>query len=168
MEGSDPPRCGTHGPYRFPEAEGRRCTAIGQDGSPCQGWAVRGSDPPRCCPHGGGSKSVGPPQGNQNRLKHGFYARSERPTDPSIDALIQDLYRRWLRLGDYLEQALQSSSTPVKELRNPLRLYGETASKLAKLLRQRRALSAAQAAARMKAATDQALDELSVQLGVEL
>jgi hypothetical protein len=168
MEGSDPPRCGVHGPYRSPEAKGRRCTATCEDGSPCQGWAVHGSDPPRCGPHGGGERPVGPPEGNQNRLKHGFYARGEGPNGRSIDALIEDLYQRYIGLAAYLDRTLQDGGTPVSEVRNALKLHGQSSSKLSRLLRQRRALAEAEAAARMRAAINQALDELSEELGVDL
>lgn len=168
MEGSDPPRCGVHGPYRSPEAKGRRCTATCEDGSPCRGWAVHGSDPPRCGPHGGGRRPAGPPEGNQNRLTHGFYAESDPPERGSIDALIEDLHQRWIRLGTYLDRRFRSGTPPVRTMRNALKLYGQSSSKLAKLLDLRRARADAKAAARMRAAVNQALDALSEELGVDL
>lgn len=52
-----------------------RCASKTESGEPCRAWAIHGSDPPICATHakltGGGA-----PKGNQNALKHGFYARS--------------------------------------------------------------------------------------------
>ena len=42
-------------------------------GNPCKNYAITDSIPPRCAPHSG---LTGPPKGNTNALKHGFY----RPT----------------------------------------------------------------------------------------
>lgn len=169
VPGTDPARCSVHGGgAKLAEAPQRRCTAICKDRSPCQGWAIQGSDPPRCEPHSGGSKPAGPPDGNQNRLTHGFYARSEVVGDSSLEATTEDLYRRYVRLGAYLERRLRSDNPLGEKLRNPLRMYGESASKLAKLTRLRQTLAAREAADRMTAAIGQALEQLSVELGVDL
>lgn len=51
------------------------CASKTESGEACRAWAIHGSDPPVCATHakltGGGA-----PKGNQNALKHGFYARS--------------------------------------------------------------------------------------------
>ena len=44
----------------------------------CEAWAIRGSDPPLCSPHSG---KVGAPEGNRNRLTHGFYATAVLPDE---------------------------------------------------------------------------------------
>jgi hypothetical protein len=52
-----------------------RCASKTESGEACRAWAIHGSSPPICSTHarltGGGA-----PKGNQNALKHGFYARS--------------------------------------------------------------------------------------------
>ncbi|WP_366823659.1 HGGxSTG domain-containing protein [Phenylobacterium sp.] len=47
-----------------------RCLAKTRKGSPCQAPAVRGRA--RCRMHGG--TNPGPPAGNRNALRHGWYA----------------------------------------------------------------------------------------------
>ena len=47
-----------------------RCGAKTRSGTPCKAPAMRNG---RCRLHGG--KSTGPPKGNKNALKHGFYTR---------------------------------------------------------------------------------------------
>ena len=59
----------------------RRCTAVNKDGRKCRAWAVRESDPAQCSTHGGYSVGAGPPEGNRNALKHGYYARGLRPEE---------------------------------------------------------------------------------------
>lgn len=44
----------------------------------CNAWAMRASEPPRCAPHSG---RTGAPEGNQNRLIHGFYATAVHPDE---------------------------------------------------------------------------------------
>ena len=47
-----------------------RCGAKTRSGIPCKSPAMKNG---KCRLHGG--KSTGPPKGNQNALKHGFYTR---------------------------------------------------------------------------------------------
>lgn len=144
----------------------RRCTATCADGSPCCAWAVRGSDPPLCAAHGGGRKPVGAPHGNQNALKHGYYADPDLPPDCTIDDVIDTLYQRQLQLDDYIDQIWESDIT-VAQVTHLLRIHGQNASRLGRLLRDRRALSG-DAADGISGAVAQALDELSSELGVKL
>jgi hypothetical protein len=51
----------------------RKCIEEG-----CNAWAIRDSQPPRCSPHSG---KVGAPEGNRNRLTHGFYATAVLPEE---------------------------------------------------------------------------------------
>jgi hypothetical protein len=53
-------------------AQAPRCLARTRKGSPCQAPAVRCKA--RCRMHGG--RNPGPPAGNRNALRHGYYARS--------------------------------------------------------------------------------------------
>lgn len=53
-----------------PFADVPRCGAKTRSGAPCKAPAMKNG---RCRLHGG--KSTGPPKGNQNALKHGFYTK---------------------------------------------------------------------------------------------
>jgi hypothetical protein len=152
----------------------RPCTATCADGSPCKAWAVRSSDPARCAAHGGGSRPVGAPAGNANALRHGFGAAcpagpdhggGNSPDECSIDTIIDLLYQRQLQLDDYIDQ-VQEAATLI-ELTHLLRIYGQNASRLGRLLRDRRALSG-DAADGISGAIAAALDELSTELGTDL
>jgi hypothetical protein len=126
--------------------------------------------PPRCAAHGGAEKRIGAPLGNQNALKHGYYAPlklpEDLPEDCSIDALIDMLYQRQLHLDDYIE-CRWDADISVAEVAHLLRLFGQNASRLGRLLRDRRALSG-DAADGLAGAVSQALDELSTELGTDL
>ncbi|MGD2146854.1 MAG: hypothetical protein PVH41_09185 [Anaerolineae bacterium] len=100
----------------------RPCTATTAAGNPCRAWAVRGSKPALCAAHGGGRWPVGPPQGNVNALRHGYYAArpagpdrsggelaegdSPLPEDCTIDAVIDMLYHKQILLDDFIDQIL--------------------------------------------------------------
>ncbi len=58
--------------------EYKRCSVVSKGGQACRAWAIRGSSPPLCVAHAGRNKGAGAPKGNQNALKHGFYAPSIR------------------------------------------------------------------------------------------
>lgn len=65
MKNEDRPRvCGN------PFADVAKCGAKTRSGTPCQSPAMANG---RCRLHGG--KSTGPPKGNQNAYKHGFYTK---------------------------------------------------------------------------------------------
>ena len=118
--------------------------------------------------HGGGSKPIGPPTGNQNSLKHGFYAQPQRTEPFSIDALIREVYRRYVDLGDYIDERFEAGLPPIREVVHLFRLYGQTASQLRKLLYYRRYEAGAVQAIMRRAALEQALDELGAEWGVDL
>jgi hypothetical protein len=145
----------------------RRCTATRADGNPCNAWAVRGTDPPRCGAHRSAA-DWGAPAGNQNATKHGYYAElpEECPAGlPAIVHIIDLLYQRQLQLDDYIEQVQEAAT--LSELTHLLRIYGQNASRLGRLLRDRRALSG-DAADGISGAIAAALDELSTELGTDL
>jgi hypothetical protein len=165
----------------------RRCTATCADGSPCRAWAVHGTDPPRCAPHGGGKAPVGAPAGNQNALTHGYYAAPSPPARPdhhqapslsqngddlfaadlpagcTIDAIIHMLYHKQVALDDYIDRLLRTGTPSIYEFIHLLRIHGQNASRLGRLLRDRRALSG-EAADGISGAIAQALDELHSEL----
>ncbi len=147
----------------------RRCTATCSDGSACRAWAVRSSDPPRCAPHGGGRARVGAPAGNQNAVTHGFYGSSAAPPwadEPacSIDAVIADLYARHQQLSRYIDENMDHLSTA--EFARLTSLHGQSASRLGRLLRDRRVLEPEEDG--MSWAIQRALDELAKEWGVDL
>jgi hypothetical protein len=57
-----------------------KCGAKNRAGQPCQKWAIKGKR--RCANHGG--KSVGPPKGTRNNLKHGIYSSGLMPGEAQI------------------------------------------------------------------------------------
>lgn len=134
----------------------RRCTADCQDGSPCRAWAVHGTEPPRCSAHGGERPSIS-------------VASVELPAseDCHIDAVIDDLYRKQMILSHTIDHIQEAEGIPLKDVARLLRIHGQNAGRLGRLLRGRRALSG-DAADGISNAIAQALDELGSELGVEL
>ncbi len=137
-------------------------------GTPCKAWAILDTDPPRCAAHGGASAPPGAPVGNKNALKHGFYSATSGLTAeiPDIDAVLADLYARQLAISEYLINA-RDEETTVDKLVPVFVLHGQNASRLGRLLRDKRALSG-EAADGIAGAIAQALDELSTEFGVKL
>jgi hypothetical protein len=134
---------------------------------------VRGSDPPRCAAHGGTTARIGAPPGSQNALKHGFFVRREceaeleevAPGEWSIETIILDLCIKQARLSEYIEARREELS--AEQLARFLQIHGQNASRLGRLLRDRRALCG-DAADGISGAIAQALDELSNELGTDL
>jgi hypothetical protein len=143
----------------------RRCVALRADGSPCRAWAVRGSVRPLCSVHGGAEDRGGGQPGNMNALKHGYYQPLHVSGDCTIDAIIGQLYQRQLRLDDYIDEVEDAAS--IEEISHLLRIFGQNASRLGRLLRDRRALSG-DAADGISGAIAQALAELETELGTPL
>lgn len=128
------------------------------------------------------------PQGNQNRRTHGACApapplhpvakspvvagkrgpggevSSSRPITDTDD-LIDDALARHTRLSDYIEA--RAAEMDTDELTRLFALYGQNASHLGRLLRDRRALSG-DAADGLLRAVGTALDEISTELGMRL
>jgi hypothetical protein len=150
----------------------RKCGATKADGTPCNAWAVRESDPPRCAAHGGGKAPVGAPPENRNAQTHGFYASSliSLPDDiaipDDIDTIITDLARKQAALSHYIDTHLVEDIT-TEDLVAVLGLHATTASRLGKLLRDRRAISG-EAADGLAGAIAQALTEAGNVLGTKL
>ena len=145
--------------------EKQRCTATTAKHQPCQAWAVPGSQPPLCAAHGGASKLPGAPQGNKNALKHGFYVHYEAP-GATIDDIISDLAAKQAALSRYLDEKL-TPDTDIASLAGLFELHAQTASRLGRLLRDKRALSG-EASDGISGAIAQALDELATELQTDL
>ena len=99
-------------------------------------------------------------------LRHACFAEPDLPKDCTIDAVIDTLFQRQLELDAYLKELWGSDIAP-KELVQVLRVHGQNAFRLGRLLRDQRALEG-EAADGISAAISQALDELSTELGVDL
>lgn len=145
----------------------RRCTAVCLDGSPCRAWSVHGTDPPRCSAHGGARGGVVEIEGPARRRSQGVHVDASLPEDCNIDAVIDDLYQKQVLLSDIIDQIQAGESVSLRELAHLLRIHGQNASRLGRLLRDRRALSG-DAADGISGAIAQALDELSSEFGTEL
>jgi len=145
-----------------------RCTATTNRGTDCKAWAVRNSDPPRCAAHGGG-QPIGAPTGNDNARTHGFYAHGPTSTPArelsSIEDIIADLANKQAHLSAYIDAYI--GDMEIEDLKGLLALHAQTASRLGKLLRDKRALSG-DAADGISGALAQALAELGTELGADL
>ena len=140
-----------------------RCSAACADGSACRAWAMRGSDPPLCAAHSG---RVGAPPGNKNAVRHGFYVRVERDLT-RIEDVVADLADRQQELVSYIMGQLESESGDVQGMARLFALHGQNASRLGRLLRDKRALSG-ESADGILDAIGKALDEINTELGTEL
>jgi hypothetical protein len=151
----------------------RRCSVPG-----CNAFAMRESDPPRCSPHSG---KVGAPEGNRNRLTHGFYSTAVHPEEladfashASEATLLAEIaitriaLRRIFRL-------LVTGQTPGPnprplEARDYARFVGlafQGAGAISRLLCANHAVGGDKPS-EFERAMDAALDTLSAQWGVEL
>ena len=61
-----------------------------------------GSEPPRCAAHSG---KVGAPEGNQNRLGHGFYSQPVKELR-TIEDVVEDSLQRQSELSAFIKQQL--------------------------------------------------------------
>jgi len=116
---------------------------------------------PRCAAHSGHAA----PPGNQNALKRGAHAATHHDLR-TIDGIVADLAERQARLTAYLEQVLAEGGD-IAEVAKVFALHGQNASRLGRLLRDRRALSGDSADGLLDA-IGKALDEIGTELGVRL
>jgi hypothetical protein len=122
-----------------------------------------GSDPPLCYTHGPGLGKVGAGKSTLPRIKHGFWRAPRRPLT-TIDELIADLAERQARLSDYLDRC--GPTLPLRNWVTLLRVHGQTASKLARLLRDKRAREKKAFDNMIEDAIVQALRELGEEWGI--
>ena len=144
----------------------RKCEATTAKGQPCRAWAVQDSSPPRCAAHGGTGKQPGAPAGNKNAKTHGLYAQSDTPC-LTISDIILDLSDKQQALSDYIDAQLSSTDADIEKLSGLFSIHAQTASRLGRLLRDRRALSG-EATDGLAGAVAQALDEIGTEMGVNL
>jgi plasmid maintenance system antidote protein VapI len=81
--------------------------------------------------------------------------------------IIRDLAAKQRRLSTLIDGCLEDESLTVEDLARLLALHGLNASRLGRLLRDKRALSG-DAADGLAGAISQVLDELSTEWGVDL
>ena len=84
----------------------------------------------------------------------------------TIDGVIADLAERQARLTAFLERVLAEGGD-LTEVAKVFALHGQNASRLGRLLRDKRALSG-QSADGLLDAIGKALDEISTELGIKL
>lgn len=147
------------------------CSATTKAGRPCQAKPIKGSRPPLCASHSRRNKSAGPPTGNQNARKHGFYSRqltNQELADliaAGDDLALADEIAINRVLLQRLLAALETADAETLATIAPIILSGTRT--IGRLLRDQRALSG-EAADGIAGALAQALDELSTEWGVEL
>ncbi len=171
------------------------CTATTRQGQPCRAWAVPGTDPPRCAPHGGAGAKPGAPEGNQNAVTHGFYARNwsfpqiSDVADPKTQSgqthipdtqddvivaatlaevmtyITEDLVKKYIALSKYIDQSF-AELTPLA-MTHLLALHAQIASRIGRLLRDQKIIDPGLPTG-MEQAINKALDELSEQFGTPL
>jgi hypothetical protein len=142
-------------------------------GTPCRAWAIKGSEPPLCASHARLARE-GAPGGNQESRRPAFYSPTlsegeladlvAYADDMTLDdeiACTRVLVRRLMAI---IEADGDLSASEQARLAG-LALQGTRT--VARLLRDKRALSG-DAAEGLAGAIGQALDELSVEWGVEL
>ncbi len=84
----------------------------------------------------------------------------------TIEGIVADLADRQALLTAYLEQVLADDGN-IGEVAKVFALHGQNASRLGRLLRDKRALSGESADSLLEA-IGKALDEISTELGIEL
>ena len=113
-------------------AVSRHCSATTKAGEPCRAFAVRGEQ--MCSAH---SRAVGAPAGNQNRRTHGFYAASVKME--GIGDVADDLLRKQQQLSAYIDGQMVEG-LDSEEMIKLFALLAQNASRLGRLLRDKRAL----------------------------
>ena len=141
-----------------------RCTARRKDGVPCRAWATARTDPPHCRAHAtvASAEVAGDESGAPEEL-------ASRPAEAleTIEGIIADLAEKQSRLSQLIEDELVEEESGLNAIRWLFAVHGQNASRLGRLLRDKRALSGA-AADGVEDSISEALDELSKDFGVEL
>jgi hypothetical protein len=145
------------------QSENQRCSQRTQSGRPCNAWAVRGSDPPACAVHA--------------RQSHGFYAGALEPEeladlvahggDLSLDDEITCARVALRRVLAALGAPGDEKGLSASEFARLASLAFQGTRTISRLLRDQRTQSG-DAADGINGAISAALDELSVEWGVEL
>ena len=139
----------------------KRCQALTAKGNPCRAWAVQASD--LCAGHSGRTGT--------NRISHGYYTQPDKPESrprgkglDTIDDVINDALDKQARLSAILDDTPDVNGEDLAKL---LAIHGQNASRLGRLLRDKRALSG-ESADSLLTALGTALDEIATELGITL
>ncbi len=139
----------------------RRCSATTRTGAPCRAFAIHDTDPPLCAIHAGRAIG-GAPEGNRNAVTHGFYASTD------ISDVILDLATKQAQLSQLIDACFaQLDPRTIPDLARLLALHGQNASRIGRLLRDRKALSS-ETADELTDAINAALDEIGGQWQIDL
>ena len=133
----------------------RRCSATTRAGEPCKAYAIRDSQ--LCAAH---SRNVGAPKGNQNRKTHGFYTRPAVKLE-NIGDVATDLMAKQEQLSVYIDDQLLVG-IDSEEMMKLLALLAQNASRLGRLMRDKRALSGESADGLLEA-VGKLMDEINTQ-----
>jgi hypothetical protein len=131
------------------------------EGKSCGTWPGRGTEAGRCDAH------AGPGSGGEDGGRDAYPRARKLQEGCTIEAVIDDLYRQQVLLSEAIDRLRTEEDATVTELTRLLRIHGQNASRLGRLLRDRRALSG-DAADGISGAIGQALDELSNEWGIPL
>jgi hypothetical protein len=140
-----------------------RCSAPKANGQPCRAWAVRGTNPPVCAAHGGSRGKIGAPEGNQNAVSHGAYAKGDELPPDDLDKRIEDLAQRIERVGAFIDGSEDLGADQFIRLHQ---LHASMTSRLGRLKQQQ--LSVGGGGDEIGQAIRRVLDRLSEEWGVEL
>ena len=99
----------------------------------------------------------------KNRQTHGFYAKPDKPLE-TIDDVITDALEKQGRLSAILDNTADIDGADLAKL---MAIHGQNASRLGRLLRDKRALSG-ESADSLLTALGTALDEIATELGITL
>lgn len=135
----------------------RRCSGTTRRGERCKAFALADSE--LCAAHGG--RKGGAPEGNTNRLEHGWYSNPAKPIITIEDA-IENLGEQLARSAELLAQ----TNDPEMFVK-VFNLHAQALSRQGRLLRDKRALLGDSADGILDA-IGKVLDELSTELGVVL
>jgi hypothetical protein len=112
-----------------------------------------------CAAH---SRNVGAPEGNQNRRTHGFYARPAKKL-AGLDDVIEDQLGRQEQLSAYIDELMAEGGGGPEEIFKLFSLSAQNASRLGRLLRDKRALSGESADGLLEA-VGKVLDEINTEM----
>ena len=113
---------------------------------------------------------MGARRGNRNAEKHGAYGAPAPGAD--LDQIIRDLHRRLTQLSSYIDHGLErdgigETSLDLSEYARLVSLQGQLSSRLGRLMRDQDRI-AGDAADELTRAVNAALDDISVEWGIEL
>ena len=150
----------------------RLCTATTTAGRPCQAWAIRDSDPPRCPAHARMDRNLTTRRQRTEEITVYRQQLSEQEVVDLIangggETLGDEIAINRIMLGRLLNFLQEADDVSIPEVVKIVALVFRSTKAMSTLLRDEKALSG-EAAEGIAGAIGQALDELSMELGLEL